>query len=255
MDYIAEIKELAKKGHSIGVMKNPNRRKRLFEPTATMKQIQDFERDMCVTLPRPFVRYLTELGNGGAGADYGIYSLDRMREENPHAALAKDLPPMLDHSLTDAQWTEFAQRYTEICQRNFSSPEEGEQAEKALREMELQMMAGGIIISTSGCTMNTILMCRGEAKGEVFVLDWDYMFQVHSEPWCGGKFEDWMINNMRQRIKNPDVLSIITDLSPKAPSKAVSSKYFHTIFRVIKIVGFLCSLFLLFFSLLRILRP
>ncbi len=202
MDYIAKIKKLAEKGYAIGVMKNPNRSDKLFEPTATMKQIRDFEQDMCLTLPVPFVRYLTELGNGGVGADYGIYSLDRIREENPHAALAKDLPPMLNHSLTDAQWTEFVQRYTEICQRDFASSEDEEQAEKTLHEMELQMTAGGIIISTPGCTMNTILMCRGEAKGEVFVLDWDCMFQLHSELWCGGKFEDWMINAMRQRIKN-----------------------------------------------------
>lgn len=173
MDYIAKIKKLAEKGYAIGVMKNPNRSDKLFEPTATMKQIRDFEQDMCLTLPVPFVRYLTELGNGGVGADYGIYSLDRIREENPHAALAKDLPPMLNHSLTDAQWTEFAQRYTEICQRDFASSEDEEQAEKTLHEM-----------------------------GEVFVLDWDCMFQLHSEPWCGGKFEDWMINAMRQRIKN-----------------------------------------------------
>ena len=65
---------------------------------------------------------------------------------------------MLDHSLTDAQWTAFAQKYTEIGQRDYSSAKEEEQAEKALREMEFQMMAGRIIISTPGCTMNTILM-------------------------------------------------------------------------------------------------
>ena len=60
---------------------------------------------MCVALPVPFVRYLTELGNGGVGADYGIYPLDSIRKGNSYAALTKDLPPMLDHSLTDAQWT------------------------------------------------------------------------------------------------------------------------------------------------------
>lgn len=48
---------------------------KLFNPPATIKQIKDFEQEIGKSLPVPFVRYLTELGKGGVGADYGIWSL------------------------------------------------------------------------------------------------------------------------------------------------------------------------------------
>ena len=28
----------------------------------------------------------------------------------------------------------------------------------------------------------------------------DYMEQVTSEPWCGGKFEDWMLHDLRRKL-------------------------------------------------------
>ena len=63
--------------------------------------------------------------------------------------------------------------------------------------MELAMCAGGIFIGKRGCTMNYILMCRGAAAGEVFLVDFDYIFALRSEPYCYGKFEDWVIKEMR----------------------------------------------------------
>lgn len=50
------------------------------------------------------------------------------------------------------------------------------------------------------CTMNSILMCRGAAAGEVFVVDFDYLFQLQSEPYCCGKFEDWIIKTMKNSL-------------------------------------------------------
>jgi len=205
LDYINEIRELGQKTFALGIKShlNEHRQSMPFEPVATMQQVREFERDLCLQLPEPFVRYLTEIGNGGVGADYGIYSLDTIRERQTSTYLkTKDWKVMLDHSMSDAQWSAFAQKYVALDENyEFASDEDAEKIWNALYEMQLQMMAGGIFISTLGCTMNTILMCRGNATGEVFVLDWDYMGLVHSEPWCGGKFEDWMLRDLRRNLE------------------------------------------------------
>lgn len=205
MDYIARIKELAEKANSLHIL-NYNATidsNKLFNLPATMKQLKDFEQEMCITLPVSLVRYLIELGNGGVGADYGVFSLDEMRQHNAFSMMTKDIPPMLDHSLTDEQWTEFAERYTTLDEKiDYVSDDEVKQIIRQLGEMQKQMIAGGIFISTLGCTMNAILMCRGAAKGEVFILDFDNMDQVYSEPYCCGKFEDWIINDLQQKINS-----------------------------------------------------
>ncbi len=208
MDYIAEIKALAEEGLRIDPKCNifgASHHKWHFGEPVNLQQIHNFESDMKITLPEPFVRYLTELGNGGAGPDYGIYSLEMMRERNPFLAKTANLPVMLDHSLTAAQWTDYAQKYEalddKIMADEFDTTEEQECAVQELDAMELHLLAGGIFINTPGCTMNSILMCRGAAMGEVFTIDFDYIYQLQSEPYCHGKFEDWIIREMQRSLK------------------------------------------------------
>lgn len=196
-DYIDEIKELALKGETLGCWRRIGGRKNLFDKVATMKEIKKFETEMGITLPKPFVRYLTELGNGGVGPGYGIYSLDEIRKVKPCVG-----KPMLDHSLSNIEWRKFSEKYETLFNKvDFVSDEEAEIILKELSEMEHNMIAGGIIIGTPGCTMYTVLMLCGNAAGEVFIVDFDYMDQIYEEPWCGGLFEDWMINSMKKSIE------------------------------------------------------
>lgn len=209
MDYISEIKALAQEG----LRRDPtysifgaNRHKWQFGEPVNMQKISDFESDMKITLPKPLVRYLTELGDGGAGSDYGIYSLEAMRRENVYLPKTANLPVMLDHSMTDEQWIDFAKKYEtleDIIYSDKFKTKTKEQQESLMREMddmELSICAGGVFISTPGCSMNSILMCRGAAVGEVFVVDFDYMYQLRSEPYCCGKFEDWIIEKMKRSL-------------------------------------------------------
>lgn len=208
MDYINEIKALAEKGqridpkcHIFGAIHH----KWQFGEPVNLQQIHSFESDMKITLPEPFVRYLTELGNGGAGPNYGIYSLEMMRKENPSIAKTINFLVMLDHSMTAAQWTDFSQEYEaledKILAGEFDTTEEKEHAVQKLGAMKLNLIAGGIFISTPGCTMHSLLMCRGAAMGEVFTIDFDNIFQLQSEPYCDGKFEDWVIREMQRSLK------------------------------------------------------
>lgn len=209
MDYISEIKVLAQKGlrrdPTYRIFGADRHRWQFAEPT-DMREIRNFEKNMKITLPKALVRYLTELGNGGAGPDYGIYSLEKMREENAFLPQTANLPVMLDHSMTDEQWIDFAKRYETlddiICSDEFETKtkEQQESLMREMRDMELSMCAGGVFISTPGCTMNSILMCRGAAAGEVFVVDFAYIYQLQSEPHCCGKFEDWIIKKLRKSL-------------------------------------------------------
>lgn len=167
MDYIAEIRMLADEGlridpkcHISGSIYHRWR----FGETVNMQEIREFERDMNVKLPEMFVRYLTELGNGGAGPDYGIYSLDEMRKRNLFIAERADLPVMLDHSLSDKQWTDFAYKYKILEDKIFGMEEEDDRVEKEYDDMIPQMISGGIIIGTLGCSMYSLLMCRGATR-------------------------------------------------------------------------------------------
>ncbi len=210
MDYILEIKELSKEVYRLGLMVDGMRdgREEQFNSPAKMSEVRQFERDMCVTLPKPLVRYLTELGNGGPGPYYGIYSLKRMRECNIPDPI--QLPTMLDHTHSDKEWLELGERYVqldEMIDELWYKNGDREHYKKTAAPLEVEkekiisrIKAGGIFINTPGCTMNTILMCRGDAAGEVFTLDFDYMDQLHEEPYCGGKFEEWIIKDMKKRI-------------------------------------------------------
>ncbi len=113
-------------------------------PPATMQEVRAFEREMHITLPENYVRYLTELGNGGPGGSYILYSLARVKqgsEASPEWMAEKaKLPPMLDHSLSDEDWKAFGEKYTAA-----------DENDEDTSEMQKQILAGGLVIGTAGC--------------------------------------------------------------------------------------------------------
>ncbi len=74
-----------------------------------------------------------------------------------------NLPVMLDHSMTDEQWIDFAKKYEtleDIIYSDKFKTKTKEQQESLMRElddMELSICAGGVFISTPGCSMNSII--------------------------------------------------------------------------------------------------
>ena len=198
MDFIEEMKKLIDERSHYQRAQNCN-------TPATLKEVRDFERDMNIVLPENYVRYLTELGNGGPGGLYRIYSLDHVRNNySPEwAAETAQLPPMLDHSLSDDEWKAFGKRYAEA-----------DENDEDTGDMEKRMLAGGIVIGTAGCTMMLLLMCRGAAAGKVFLIDFDYMEHLEKEPYLG-KFEDVLIEGMHKSIEDAknhiDVCTITKD--------------------------------------------
>ena len=165
----------------------------MFNPPATVAQLRAFEREIGLTLPENFFRYLTELGDGGWGPDYGIWSLDKIRERNPNAAACSRLTPLIGSGMPDEEWCAFAEKYEDVYCCDTS------QEEKQAEEMERQLIAGGIFISTPGCTMDTLLMCKGPAAGSVVCIDFEYVPYMRRAPSGGYRFEHWMLNGLNRK--------------------------------------------------------
>lgn len=56
-----------------------------LNPPAKLSEVRKFEKEYNIKLPEGFVQYLTEVGNGGAGPFYGIYSLDMIKKKKSAA--------------------------------------------------------------------------------------------------------------------------------------------------------------------------
>lgn len=61
-----------------------------FKPVTSIQKVRKFEKKYNITLPENYIRYLTEVGNGGAGPDYGLYSLEKVEEINEHLSQNDD---------------------------------------------------------------------------------------------------------------------------------------------------------------------
>lgn len=175
------------------------------EPVSA-REVRKFERELKIRLPEAFRRFVTELGNGGRCGSVYLYGLDGIADGmRAYAERLSKLPVMLDHSIPDEEWAEFARKYCELDEKfcactDIHSPE-CDRIRAEQDEQENRMLAGGIVIGSPGCTMNYLLMCRGAACGEVFFYDFDYMERLTGEPACCGKFEDFIINILNKRLE------------------------------------------------------
>jgi len=105
-----------------------------FHPPIGMQQAEAWQRAHKVSLPVPYRRFITELGNGGAGPYYGIMPLEL---EAPH--LLQPFPDAQPFQLpaTDEAWE--------------------------------SVIPGAITIAECGCGTFMLLVVRGEAAGQVWV--------------------------------------------------------------------------------------
>lgn len=188
-DFIAAMRRLADEGRrrdSGCCAFGANGHEWRFRPPARMDEVHELETDLHITLPEPLVRYLTELGNGGCGPDYGIYSLAEMRRESDWLPDDISLPVFLTPTLTKKQWAAFVRGYNAI-------PYDDTYDDRAARYLE-QMTAGTVAVSTPGCTMQTLLICRGEHAGEVVTVDFD--IREKFPPVFCGSFAEWAVGRV-----------------------------------------------------------
>ena len=180
-----------------------------FAPVAAMSAVRDFEKRHHIRLPAAYVEFLTQVGNGGAGPDYGLYSLEEVefynfyvhsgrtvpyasvREEEDYYTLAyqsEQTPMVLDSALTETKWNT-------IC-AVLDALQYHQQEEEYLQKRR-QIYNGTLKIVNSFDSSGLLLICSGDMDGEVAELSEDLTMPRYH----GMRFEDWMLAYFKDVVR------------------------------------------------------
>ena len=143
----------------------------------TIKEVRAFEGKHQVTLPKEYVAFITQMGNGGAGPYYGVQTLENALNESlvypdsdSHNILSKPFPH------TEA-WACFDE-LDEIYERMEAAQEAGNIAlEEAAFEEKYDLIGGpehnyGILnVCHFGCGIMMFLVVTGEERGNMWTDD------------------------------------------------------------------------------------
>lgn len=76
-----QIQKAANKDPEYKVFGGKNHRYQL-NPVTTIEKIRQFQQKYSLKLPEEYVFFLTQVGNGGTGPYYGLYSLEEVEKYN-----------------------------------------------------------------------------------------------------------------------------------------------------------------------------
>jgi len=145
---------------------------KLNEPLS-LTEVERFEREHGITLPEPYVDFVTEVGNGGAGPYYGIHPLGAKQ------AIDLDLighpSPLNPRNKHDVS--------------GWSDDKLGDDA----MDDEDEEYPGLLNIGEQGCSYETMLMITGDYRGKVIYIDLDsqktfFTYEANFLDW----YERWL---------------------------------------------------------------
>lgn len=162
----------------------------ILNPVTTTEKVHAFEEKYGLKLPEAYVRFLTEIGNGGAGPYYGLYSLEELESWNRDMLNQEaERQPLIDHNLDARKWNTVMQE----C-------EDDEKYDEIMQNLH----TGMLVIGTQGCTFDNILMCKGSECGKIVYIDWNLL--EDSPPFLTGlTFEEWYMSFFQEIIQGNDV--------------------------------------------------
>lgn len=158
--YIYELLEKAKKVDSEYKIFGSKKHKYQLNPPVSLDAVLTLEADFNIKLPDDYVFFLTEIGNGGAGPYYGLYSLEELRQRQYCRKQDNKLNPVIDSSLSKKMWNELMKQMDDADDDVYD-------------EIEQHINTGVFIIGTQGCTYDNLLMCRGSENGKIVYIDWN----------------------------------------------------------------------------------
>lgn len=150
-----------------------------FNPPASLTDVHEFEEKHKIKIPDSLVRYLTEIGNGGAGVDYGIYPLKKMEITNSGSEKT-----IFDYENYEEVWKNLVIEYDNTDNEDIYE----------------QLINGLLVIGTAGCTYDYIIICKGKHYGKVAGVDWN-MFEDTPPYILSDSFEDWIETYFRKIIQ------------------------------------------------------
>ena len=152
--------------------------------------------------------FLTQVGDGGAGPDLGLYSLDEVEYNNytDHSETSCDLEhvrarsdyhtvsytiegtdPLVNSQLDEDKWFEWYEALGASCMNGGN-----------FRKKATELYNGLVEISATGGTNAVYLICEGDLKGKLaaFTLDIDDRVHIYDMT-----FEDWMLGHFRRIVE------------------------------------------------------
>lgn len=183
-DYIYELLNKARKADSEYKVFGSDRHKYQLNPPVSKDEVLKLEADFNIKLPEDYVYFLTEIGNGGAGPYYGLYSLEELRKHQYCMHQDNKLNPVIDINLSKEMWKDLIEQMDTDDDILYD-------------EIEQHINTGVFIIGTQGCTYDNLLMCKGSESGNIVYIDWNleseyppFLTKMSFWEWYIGFFQD-----------------------------------------------------------------
>ena len=179
-----------------------------FNPVTALSIVRDFEKRHCITFPQAYVDFLTQVGDGGAGPDLGLYSLDEVEYNNytdhsetscalEHVRARSDfhtvpytiegMDPLVTSQLDEEKWFSWYDELGRACTNGMN-----------FRKKATELYNGIVEISAMGGTNAMFLICEGDLKGKLCAFTLDIDDRVHIFDMT---FEDWMLGHFKRIIE------------------------------------------------------
>ena len=153
-----------------------------FAPPVTMSQIREIEEKYGVILPGELVTFLTEVGNGGTGIDYGMYSLEYIEKYSLSDTTGESFvyepqkPTLFDRDDPDMFCYEKALAVEELDNKYQDAADE--LAKSCLQDIIRNIL----VIGTAGCTFDYFIVLSGKKKGMIGKIDWNLIGELGQGP-------------------------------------------------------------------------
>ena len=159
-----------------------------FNPVASMEKVIDFEKKYNIKLPEAYVSFLTQVGNGGAAPEYGLYSLEHIEQYESEYLLQDDSDEVfIDKNLTPEKWSQTVRKLNETDD------------DEAYILLMRKIMKGAVVIGSQGCTFDNLLMCSGSQAGKIVYWDWN-MIEDYPPIFSDKTFEEWYLEYFHKII-------------------------------------------------------
>lgn len=188
------LAELAHQADPENLVFGSEKHKYQFNQTLNMEVIRNFEKRTGIILPDDYKEFLTKVGNGGAGIDYGLYSIEQI-EQNFSTEVASDGMTLFDYNDPVEKYLQISSKMEELEEQYNVN------ADEQYKKLNADLIRGMLIIGTAGCTYDYFIMCKGVKKGYVGMLDWNMIAEKEGAPIIFDKtFSEWLEDYFRRII-------------------------------------------------------
>ncbi|MCU6792142.1 SMI1/KNR4 family protein [Paenibacillus sp. WQ 127069] len=198
----------------------------------TVKELADWQATNSVSLPEPYTQFLTNVGNGGAGPYYGIYSIEQAASCTDRNALAAKC--VLHPGMTKEEWNHLTAPL--INDEDISDLEYDTARDR--------VMGGMLCIGTQGCEYDMYLVLEGRHRGKIvytsdFYPDHPFFFVYEDnfldwyERWLDEIILDYDIAWFGSRMPGDE--NALIQVYQNAPNEEIRSKALDGMFKFKKI--------------------